>query len=153
MDRIEQSLKALDAFKDWSNYLLLTTVAAVGWTAGKDAASFSSCHIKTAVVLSFALSVVFAILTLALIPHVAEDIRESPDKTVPSIYRVYWNGWGVDLRLTRLCFPQHVLFLIGVLLYATGTTFATVTQSLISFFVSVAAILVFLLISGKLSRR
>jgi hypothetical protein len=32
-----QKLKALDAFKDWTNYLLVTTVAALGWAARKDA--------------------------------------------------------------------------------------------------------------------
>jgi hypothetical protein len=37
MQPTEQKLKALDAFKDWSNYLLITTVAALGWTASKDA--------------------------------------------------------------------------------------------------------------------
>ena len=30
---IEQQLKALEFFKDWSNYLLVTTVAALGWVA------------------------------------------------------------------------------------------------------------------------
>jgi hypothetical protein len=153
MDRIEQSLKALEAFKDWTNYLLLTTVAAVGWTAGKDAACFSSPRIKTATVLCFAVSVVYAILTLALIPHVAEDIQQRSDKTVPSIYRVYWKGWWVDMRLTRLCFPQHILFLIGVLLYATGTTFATGRRSLLAFFAACFVILMMLLFSGKLPRR
>ena len=34
-DRLDQKLKALDAFKDWSNYLLVTTVAALGWTSTK----------------------------------------------------------------------------------------------------------------------
>jgi len=74
--KIEQKLKALDSFKDWGNYLLLTTVAALGWTTAKDAASFSSPWIKDACILLFAISVVFAILTLALIPHVAENITE-----------------------------------------------------------------------------
>jgi len=29
----EQKLKALEWFKDWSNYMLITTVAALGWVA------------------------------------------------------------------------------------------------------------------------
>jgi hypothetical protein len=29
MQPTEQKLKALDAFKDWSNYLLITTVAGI----------------------------------------------------------------------------------------------------------------------------
>jgi hypothetical protein len=53
VDAVEQKLKALDAFKDWSNYLLVTTVAALGWTAGKDAATFCAAYIKPAAIISF----------------------------------------------------------------------------------------------------
>ena|SRR5438132_1377604 len=117
-DRLDQKLKALDSFKDWSNYLLVTTVAALGWTSTKAVLS-SSPRLKSLAIASFALSIVFAILTLALVPHVGEDIT-SEDL---SIYQVYWSGWGVRLRLTRLCLPQHLFFLSGILLYAAGTGF------------------------------
>jgi hypothetical protein len=119
MQPTEQKLKALEAFKDWSNYLLITTVAALGWTASKDALSFLTPGMKPWAIVCFAGSIIFAILTLALIPHVAEDLRDD-HKT---IYEVYWRGWLVELRLTRLCFPQHLLFLLGIVLYATGMTF------------------------------
>ena len=72
MDPIVQKLKALGSFKDRSNYLLLTTSGALGWTA---TATFSSGDMKPVAVICFALSIVFAILTPALIPHVAEDIK------------------------------------------------------------------------------
>ena len=52
---MEQHLKALDSFKDWSNYLLVTTVAALGWTAGKDAGHFCLPWMKSAAILFFAL--------------------------------------------------------------------------------------------------
>ncbi len=68
----------------------------------------------------FALSTVFAILTLALIPHVAELIKEDAQGNLPSIYQVRWEGWGVKVRLTNLCLPQHGLFLLGILLYGVG---------------------------------
>ncbi len=118
---IEQKLKALDAFKDWSNYLLITTVAAVGWTAEKQPDRFCTPFMKPAAVICFALSIVFAIMTLALVPHVAEDIEIK----TRSIYRVYWSGWWVSMRLTRLCLPQHVFFLLGILFYSVGTSFCS----------------------------
>jgi hypothetical protein len=122
MDATEQKLKALDSFKDWSNYLLVTTVAALGWTAGKDAGTFCSPSMRPFAIVSFALSIVFGIMTLALVPHIGEDIKAA-DGITPSIYHVYWSGWFVTLRLTRICLPQHIFFLVGVLLFATGTAF------------------------------
>ncbi len=124
MDGTEQKLRALDSFKDWSNYLLVTTVAALGWTAGKDAETFSTPSMKQFAIMSFALSIAFGIVTLALVPHVAEDIKEAEGKT-PSIYHVYWTGWFVTLRLTRICLPQHIFFLVGILLFAMGTAFSS----------------------------
>ncbi|HVI10663.1 MAG TPA: hypothetical protein VND65_20405 [Candidatus Binatia bacterium] len=125
-DALEQRLKALDSFKDWSNYLLITTVAALGWTTGKDAAAFCTPCMKTLAILTFALSIVFAILVLALIPHVAEGLRAQTaphEPPLPSIYEVRWKHWLVNARLTSFCLPQHVLFLVGIVLYAVGSTF------------------------------
>jgi uncharacterized membrane protein YhdT len=117
MTGIEQKLKALEAFKDWSNYLLVTTVAAVGWISSEHAPGFPLWWVRALCIWAFALSIVFAIFTLALIPHVGEDIGAA-DK---SIYTVYWRGYRVPLRLTHLCMPQHLLFIAGILLYAYGT--------------------------------
>ena len=60
--------------------------------------------------------------------HVAEDIKLKTNGEAPSIYHVYWHGWLVKLRLTRLCLPQHLFFLLGILLYATGTVFLPVNS-------------------------
>jgi hypothetical protein len=123
-DPLEQKLKALDSFKDWTNYLLVTTVAALGWTTGKEAATFCTPCMKTGAIVTFALSIVFAILVLALIPHVAEDLKAPINgPPPPSIYEVRWKHWLVDARLTSFCLPQHVLFLVGIVLYAVGNTF------------------------------
>jgi len=123
--KIEQKLRALEAFKDWTNYLLVTTVAALGWVSTKQptctlpgqANCVSQDMVRVACIWSFALSILFAILTLALIPPVAELIDGTQ-----SIYKVKWHGWGLDNRLTYYCFPQHLLFLIGVMLYAYSVT-------------------------------
>jgi hypothetical protein len=87
LDAIKQKLKALDSFKAWSNYLLATTVAALGSTAPADT-TFCTDWLKKADIVFFALSVVFAILTLALIPHAAEDIKQDANGAAPSIYHV-----------------------------------------------------------------
>jgi hypothetical protein len=150
MDKLEQKLKALDAFKDWSNYLLVTTVAALGWTA-KDATHFCNAWMKSGAIFLFALSTVFAILTLALIPHVAELIKEDAAGDLPSIYYVYWDGWWVKLRLTYLCFPQHVLFLLGILLYAAGATLHRPTP-VCEFSLGVLLLFLIVFLIGQLGR-
>jgi hypothetical protein len=73
---------------------------------------------------SFAGSILFAILTLALIPLVAESIRDDAKSIyeIDAKFRVLWQ-WGPEVgsRLKYFCWPQHVLFLVGVIVYALGT--------------------------------
>jgi hypothetical protein len=59
--------EALTAFKDWSNYLLVTTVAAVGWIATDQTIS---THFIARWLAGWLLctSIVFGIFTLALVP-------------------------------------------------------------------------------------
>jgi len=62
---MDQKVKALEFFEDWTNYLLVTTVAAL---------------------------------------------------------KMFWFwGPGLTARLRCFCFPQHVLFLAAVLIYACAT--------------------------------
>ena len=123
--------KALEFFKDWSNYLLVTTVGALGWTAS-GTTTFTSHSVKQWCIWFFALSVVFGIFTLSLIPLV----QEQRSKTDVSNYDVDARfKWGfVDarfewvckegqLRLKQVCFWQHAFFIAGILLYAYATTF------------------------------
>jgi hypothetical protein len=112
--------KALEFFKDWSNYLLVTTVAALGWVAS-GTTTFTSHSVKPWCVWLFALSVVFGIFTLALIPLVQE--QRGREKTHVSNYDVDAQFWGGHLRLIQVCFAQHVLFIFGILTYAYATTF------------------------------
>jgi hypothetical protein len=113
---IEQKLKALDCFKDWSNYLLVTTVAALGWVAAKE----SGVH-SIWVVWCLAISAILGIFTLALIPIVAEGIREDTKSIydVRARFRPLWM-WGPELpaRLKWACWPQHISFIVGILVYA-----------------------------------
>ena len=120
MDHIDQKLKALEWFKDWSNYLLVTTVAATGWVAYDKNISWSP-WLKAACIWSFGISIIFGILTLALIPLIAQRINESHK----SIYGVRADfsffGWSPKAYLTQACRPQHVSFMAGIVFYCLGT--------------------------------
>jgi len=111
---------ALAFFKDWSNYLLLTTVAALGWVASGDIA-FSSAWVRAVCIFSFALSIAFGILTLALIPLVQEQRKLGHQSNYDVVVEYQLTpGWHGLCRLKSLCFPQHILFLLGVTAFALG---------------------------------
>lgn len=112
---------ALAFFKDWSNYLLLTTVAALGWVASGDIA-FSSAWVRAVCIFSFALSIGFGILTLALIPLVQEQRKLGHQSNYDVVVEYQLTpGWHGLCRLKSLCFPQHILFLLGIATFALGT--------------------------------
>jgi hypothetical protein len=71
---VEQHLQALEFFKDWSNYLLVTTVAALGWAARSRPVP---TWLFSVMLGCFALSIVAGIFTLALIPLIAEALTPS----------------------------------------------------------------------------
>ena len=115
-DTITQQLASLESFKDWSNYMLVTTVACLGWTAKEYKGQKFVLEIWL-----FALSILFAILTLALIPIIASQI----DATTTSFYDIsakfnliYIWGPQVSIRVKAICFIQHFLFLRGILRFA-----------------------------------
>lgn len=120
---IEQLLQALDFFKDWSNFLLVTTVAALGWVATKDRPHISTLAVRWTV-FCFGSSVVCAILTLALIPIVAEGITKVTTSfyDVPARFTLLWL-WGPEweFKLKYVCWPQHVLFLAGIIIVTASS--------------------------------
>jgi hypothetical protein len=117
----DQQLRALDAFKDWSNYMLVTTVAALGWLSAEhphvDPTSFA---IKVAI-MCLTFSIVFGIFTLAAVPAVMERVNGSK-KTfydVSGKFRLaYVVGPFCPIKLKAVCWPQHVLFIVGLFAYA-----------------------------------
>ena len=65
-----------------------------------------------------------AIWTLALIPLVAEAIRDD-ERSIYEIdarFKILWL-WGFEVSswLKYFCWPRHLLFLVGVVVYALGT--------------------------------
>ena len=96
--RVQSMLAAIGSFKDWSNYLLVTTVAALGWVASKgssepnvilvsatgnlsrprgtvSATSNILGYLDAIEVALLAGSAIFGILTLSLVPIVTENIN------------------------------------------------------------------------------
>jgi hypothetical protein len=119
---VEQHLNALASFKDWSNYMLVTTVAALGWVASTAHPAISPYCVRWVVVCLDG-STLFAVFTLALIPIVAEGIT----KDTKSFYDVTANfdliftvGPRIGLKLKWVCWWQHLLFLVGIAIYTVA---------------------------------
>jgi hypothetical protein len=113
-----QLLASLGFFKDWSNYLLVTTVAALGWVAEGDSLVQGVGQQWTIGLLCA--SVVFAIFTLALIPIVGENLVDRKSiYAVRAPFKLLWiAGPTVHLKLKHVCWFQHVLFLAAVVVYS-----------------------------------
>ncbi len=105
--------QALSDFGAWSNYMVITTTAAVAWGAHDGGNRFMKFGITM-----LAASTVLGILTLSLVPLVRQSL--TPDKS--SIYQVSvsWSrfGCGGTAKLETFCVWQHVLFAVGLLLYS-----------------------------------
>jgi hypothetical protein len=122
--------EALTAFKDWSNYLLVTTVVAVGWIANDQVPSPSNSPPKfwlSASAWAFCLSVVFGIFTLALVPLVREEITRHAKNAngewsifdLKAEFRLIYlfNKLKLKITIKSVCWIQHVLFILGIVLY------------------------------------
>ena len=117
-----QLIASLGYFKDWTNYLLVTTVALLGWAAKGDAL-ITGCLLQWTIGLLCA-SVVFAILTLALIPIVGENMKEKESfYSVKAPFRLFWVfGSPIGIfKLKHICWFQHILFLAGIVVYSLGS--------------------------------
>ena len=122
MDDLEQALKALEFFKDWSNYLLVTTVAALGW-ASTEKAVLASATSKKLCIWFLVFSIVCGIFTLALIPLVAQQTDGTESIFLEGVtFYLLWLWWEVGpVTLKYVCWPQHLFFILGMIAYAWGT--------------------------------
>ena len=120
-EHIDHLLKAVEYFNNSNNYLILVSVVALGWVVEHPNAVQE--NMKNAIVLCMGLSTVFGLFTMGLLPLVAETLTG----TTQSIYDVkgqfrtfVLGGRSHSLPLKAVCWPQQVLFITGVLLYAIG---------------------------------
>jgi hypothetical protein len=112
---------ALEAFSAWSNYLLVTTVAAVGWISSGHV-KFRSDFFQSLSLWCLGVSVIFGIFTLALVPLISEQARKN-DASIYSVKaRFSIFGFQRGAYLTQACRPQHVLFIAGIIVYCWGVT-------------------------------
>jgi hypothetical protein len=63
----QQKTTAIGNFKDWTNYLLITTVAATGWIAQQPQTKIPHRFLREASLICFGFSIIAAILVLSLI--------------------------------------------------------------------------------------
>src|SRR5215211_9013485 len=103
-ETVGSSSKALEFFKDWTNYLLVTTVASLGWIATTEKIAFSTPYVRGFCIIAFAFSIVFGIFTLALIPIVQEAWQSRGEKGQAnrSIYDMDAEFWLVSNWSCRL---------------------------------------------------
>jgi len=120
-EHIDHLLKAVEYFNNSNNYLMLISVAALWWVVEHPGAVNQS--LQDWVVLCMGVSVVFGLFTMGLLPSVAETLTGATD----SIYDVRGQfrtfvimGARHSLPLKAVCWPQQVLFIAAVLLYAVG---------------------------------
>jgi hypothetical protein len=139
---LDQQLKAIELFQDWSNVLLATTTIALGWVAGE--ASFRNRVLRAACVALLTLSICFGVVTLALLPIIAGQLRFGGVRTVTELdakkrqsdpaaapwsfydqqagFRVLGESTATRwLRVKHVCWFQHAFFLAGIVVYAIGT--------------------------------
>ena len=120
-EHIDHLLKAVEYFNNSNNYLMVISVTALWWVVEHPGAVHES--LQNWVVLCMGLSVVFGLFTMGLLPSVAETLTGTTD----SIYDVRGKfrtfvvvGRNHSLPLKAVCWPQHVLFIAGIMLYAVG---------------------------------
>ena len=120
---------AIGHFKDWSNYLLVTTVAALGWVSGNDGVLKDS-SLRSPCIWSFVIAVVLGIFTLALIPLVTEQASSQNNRKL-SFYQIKveyrpFKLLGLhSVQISSICVIQHAAFIIGIVLYGAGATCTT----------------------------
>ncbi|MGY1607260.1 hypothetical protein [Geodermatophilus sp. SYSU D00700] len=112
---------ALGAFERWSNYLLVTTVAAAGWIASKNLEIRPGW--RDAALWCLGLSIVFGILTLALVPLIVQTMaaRHTSIYRVPVKFHLF-TGEMPRVFLTQACRPQHAFFIAGIACYCIGVS-------------------------------
>ena len=116
-----QLLESLGFFKDWTNYLLVTTVAALGWVStNKPIAPGIYLQLTIAFL---CVSIIFAISTLALVPIVGERIEDNESiYQVEAPFRLFWTKGNIHhAKLKHFCWPQHISFLAAIITFSSAS--------------------------------
>ena len=156
MEPLDRSIEALKLFKDWSNYLLVTTVAAIGWVSTRlDKGQLGLLQLSLWLL---AASAILGVLTLAVIPLIAESLNLDEQKVPTSIHETEVTSYVLNRKLRiylpQFCRPQHVTFILGVAFYAAAESgMRWDGRALFCFFAGLAAIVAYALFSRPWSGR
>jgi len=112
----DAATRALEFVASASTYLVLATLALLAWVAS--GVEFSNDGMRVAAMACLALSVVFGVGTLSLIPLVQEARRPGQSNfAVETPFRLFGRRGA---RLSATLIPQYLLMLAGVILYVIG---------------------------------
>ena len=120
-EHIDHLLKAVEYFNNSNNYLIMISVVALAWVVEHPGAVQE--NLKNGIVLCMGLSTVFGLFTMGLLPLVADTLTGTTESIydVKGQFRTFvLGGRSHSLPLKAVCWPQQVLFITGVLLYAIG---------------------------------
>ncbi len=117
----EQLLKGLELLSTWTNVLIATSTAAVGWLVDQSSVEFETT-LGQVILGCFCLSIVFGILAMCQIPGLAERVTDF----TRSIYQLRGDNyllpfWKVSFPVIWVLWPQHALFIAGILLLLWAT--------------------------------
>ena len=108
--------KALEFINSASSYVLLATIALLAWVAS--GVEFSNDGLRVASMTCLALSVIFGVATLALIPLVQEARRPGQSNFEVEGRFMLFGRRGARLKSALL--PQYLLLLAGLIVYVIG---------------------------------
>jgi hypothetical protein len=109
--------KALEFVNSASSYVLLATIALLGWVAS--GVEFSNDGLRVASMACLTLSVVSGVATLALIPLVQEARRPGQSNFEVEARFMLFGLRGARLKTALL--PQYLFLLAGLILYVVGS--------------------------------
>jgi hypothetical protein len=112
----ESQTKALEFVNSASTYVLLATIALLGWVAS--GVEFTSEGLRLGSMACLTLSAIFGIATLALVPLVQEARR--PGQSNFDVEPRFLLFGRRSARLKGLLLPQYLFLLAGLILYVIG---------------------------------
>ncbi len=113
---IDAQTKALEFLNSASTYLLIAAMVLLAWVAS--AVEFSTQGFRFASMGCLALSAVFGVATLALVPLIQEARR--PGQSNFAVEAPFFLFGRRRARLKAVLWPQYVFLIAGIVLYVLG---------------------------------
>lgn len=116
MTQTDKLLKGLEHFNTWTQVLIGTAAAGIGWIAESQRVGWT----LTASQWCLGTSILFGVLTMCQVPAMAQNASDK----VPSVYQLRGHNYLLPFERFRfrppiimLCWPQHTLFIVAIVLY------------------------------------